>query len=397
MNLVLVGKKRILFEKNKRANDLIVMFIPTEESIQVFHDLQGNKTDYEVASRAGVPDKKPVWREEGGKVVLYGLLPEDLASRTSSLRVWLAQDFLPADTTIFYFVVSPQHLVHGRMEVSDENKVSWRVTTLQVGTLEEMVALIKSSLVDQMMTGENQVPCVAVYQDNILQNQLNEALKHLQITTQPLEKLLPAYRQIKPLYNQRNHTLVLLVGSMFFFMILLASAIYWVLGMIESAQLQNKIDSTQMAIQNVQINERIGFIKEPQAIQEKIKSPFNQLPSALMNAPLRMSSEFGDLSRIVFEVSQGQQNTFMPSAGLAPGVYQFRVEVSQPKQAMLVDQETMAKTIVSRTPWLREISNVAMGGEAALNLRMKVQVEETPEMKSARQAQQPAPEAGAQK
>jgi hypothetical protein len=397
MNLVLVGKKKILFEKNRNANDLTVMYVPDEDGIQIFHDLQGSKTDYEVASRAGAPGKKPVWRDIGGKIALYGWVPDELTSRTASARIWLPQDFLSEDSTIFYFVVSPTHLVHGRKEVDDEQKSSWRITTIKTGSEEELIGLVKSSLVDQLMTGDNQVPSVAVYQDPPLQLKIDDALKYLNVASQPLEKMSPAFRQVRPLYRQRNNTLLLLVLMLFFFLVLLGSTFYWILGMVESRKIQQQIEEVRFAIQNIQINERIGYIKAPEAIQQRIRSTFNQLPSSFVDAALRTGAQFGDLEKMKFDVPlNAGEGTFTASAGAAPGVYTFNLLLSRAFNPMLVDQETMARQVVPNTPWLREISNVGNSGPSneGLTLLLKLQVEETPEMQALKDAQtagQPAP------
>lgn len=375
MDIVILNRRGISYQRIKRGEQQ-ALFIPSDENIKVYKDTAETHT---IAERYGTNGSAPIWRDVNGQAVVYGVVPEVLSQRRQALKMWLPEDFAPRDSTAIMYVFDASCIVYGRREVDDEGKHAWRTTILKAGDSRDgLVSLVVGTLGELMVDEVESRVCVAVYEDYKLYEKLQAALEPLGIKPVPFSTLKPAPR-LKPLYYQRDYGMlmalsVLLLGGAF-----AASVAYWFVGWTESNRLESNIEKVRRQIESIEVNKSIGQIREPKQVLQAMRKAFNQQPSAIMDAAARFGLEFGSLESVGFKVAtQGEEGQAEQPVGLIPlqpGQHVMKIAVDKPTNKLLVDQERLAKVLLTELPWVRRVENIPIG-PGMLNLDVVLQVEE---------------------
>ncbi|PIZ30663.1 MAG: hypothetical protein COY40_04100 [Alphaproteobacteria bacterium CG_4_10_14_0_8_um_filter_53_9] len=378
MSLLLTTSRHIVYEA-PASGDLEVMYVSPSDTRQVMKHLQGNETRQEMAARTGMVDQIPLWRYTNGEVVLFGTLVKSLSERVQGAKVWLAEDYTDKEDTVFYYVLGGRHIVHGVKEQGDEAHVDdWRVTILKAENDEGVARLIKSSLNDQLMLSEHCHPQIAVHNNVPLLEKLNAELEDVGQKAVPFSALKPRLG-LRPLYAQRNNSLLLITLFFIMFMGMMGAVVYALLGYMQVRQVEGDIRDLRGQISRIEINKHIGYIREPQQVLEEIKTKLDQQPSAVIDAGARLGALFGELNRVVFRLPGAEDtraNNAASSEGLEEGQYKVSVFLSSADQEMLTAQETMAKKLVEHMPWVRVLKNVSTPGNSQVEFDVVMQAEE---------------------
>lgn len=370
MDIVLLTKRGVAFQRIKRGEQTVFL-IPSNENIKIYKDVADTAT---IGDRYGASGQVPLWRQHEGQTVVYGVLPESLAQRRQSIKVHLAQDFAPATTNAFYYVMDPKWIVHGRKEVNDEGRDEWRVTLLKTKDNQTPTMVVREAVAELMVENAESRTTVAVYENLDLYQELKDALQPFDIQPVPFTTLKVSPRT-KPLYRQIDFTPLMLLGFLLAVGLLGAAIFYWLIYWRQAAQLDAEMETVRSQIVNVQINKSIGDIREPENMLASMEKAFNQKPSAIMNAAAMYGKEFGELEGVMFNTND---TTTSRSAGGLRAVtdkqHLVRVLVAKPTNTLLVDQERLARILLEKAPWVRRVENIPQG-QSELTIDLVLQTE----------------------
>lgn len=374
MDIVILTKRGISFQKVRRGEQQVIL-IPSDESIKVYKDITEN---HAIAERYGADGKPPLWREQGGQATVYGVLPDSLSQRRQALKVWLAEDFAPRDSTAIMYVFE-KWVVFSRREVDDEGHHGWRTTLLKADEDEtgDITTLITTTLGDLMLDDVESRVCVAVYEDLKLYEHLQSALEPLGIKPVPFSTLKIGQR-IKPLYRQRDFSLMMAMSILLTLGLLAAMSAYWFVNWLEQNRLTNKISEVRQQIQGIEVNQSIGQLREPDQILQAMQKAFEQKPSSIIDAAARFGREFGELETVSFQVGAADLQPTDTVNLMEPGQHQVDVSVVNPTNKLLVDQERLARVLLADAPWVRRVENLPLG-QNVLTLKVVLQTDPTEE------------------
>jgi hypothetical protein len=375
MDIVILTKRGINFQNIKRGEQT-VLYLPAPENVKVYKDITSSDS---VAERYGSANQIPLWREVQGQAMVYGVLPEILSQRRQAMRVWLPEDFAPPNANSFYFIFGEKWVVHGVQDTDDEGRREWRTTLLKAdeatpGSLDAppVVSLVTSAISDHMLEEGEDRPCIAIYENLTLFDKFQEGLKPLGLQAVPFSSLRPSTKA-KPLYKQRDFTMMMSFGVLMALLGVAGTASLWFVNWMESARLEGQIEEIRQQIMNVQINKSIGYIREAEAVLQAMKKTFDAKPSAIMEAASRFGAEFGTLDKVEFrpESVTGEEG----GASLyEPGQYMVNVTTSDATNDLLVDQERLAALLLPERPWIRRVQNNP-GNSGTLDLSLLLQAE----------------------
>ncbi|MFZ2586549.1 MAG: hypothetical protein WAZ18_00265 [Alphaproteobacteria bacterium] len=372
MDMVLLTKRGISFQRLKRGEQTVIL-IPAPEQIKIYKDVSDTST---IAERYGSSSQIPLWRQQEGQTVVYGILPESLSQRRQAMKVYLAHDFAPSNTTAFYYVMDPRWVVHGQREVDDEGREGWQVILMKAPDGEGPAEMIQESASELMMENAESRLVVAVYENMGLLEELKDKLKPLSVQPVPFSSLKPGPRA-RPLYLQRDFTPLMLLGSLLAALCLVSAIFYWMMYWKETARLEDEMELVRNQIMNIQINQSIGNLREPDAMLSSMQKAFNQKPSAIMSAASTFGKEFGELEQLVFDTASNNKagNEATAVRPILPGQHVVQVMVSKITNKLLVDQERLAQILVNKTPWIRRVENLPQG-QAELVMDVVLQTEQ---------------------
>ncbi len=363
MALILFSRTGVNLDKGK--GEVLGLCVPSADQIQVYRDV--GSTGAEIAQRSGAGGKHPLWREEGGETIVYGMLPTEMAQRRQALKVWLASDYAPTDAEAFFFLFDKRWLVHGIQETDDEGRRKWRSTILSYPE-DQIFTVTADSAADLMLGSNKRNIVIAVDEDPSSYGRLKELLAPLGLSPIPFSALKPSPRA-RILYRHRDYTLPMLVSVFFLMLVVVGTLFWWFNNSMELSNYEERVVSVRRQIGSIQINDSIGHIRQPEGLLNAMKRPFAQQPSAILDAAARLGAQFGDVANVKFN--------FQPETG-PEDQRLLEVEISKPKQSLLVGQEAVAKALLPNLPWVRDLANVSPPNSGQIDLNIQLQIDTPP-------------------
>ncbi|NBV54209.1 MAG: hypothetical protein EBR79_00630, partial [Proteobacteria bacterium] len=373
MNIFILSRRNITFRQAGKG-EVCVLMVPGRDQVQVVRDLAGmndTKLQNNVTSRGA-----QLSRSISGQRFIYGYLPEEIGELRQAVKVWLAEDFAPADCQSFFYVFSPEVVIHGVREQSDEGYISWRTAQL-VLTGSQPLQSFTNAVADYVMSNPGATVCVAVLNQLDLYRQLQGLLEPFKISPIPFSGLKVA-AGVRPLYRHMDHTIIYLTGALFGVLVMCASVLFWFFNWSERIQLDNEIENTQNQIRNIQINQSTGHISSPQDILDAMSKSYNQQPSAIIDAAASAAAQYGSLVQINFMPAE-----YTTEASRNPPQQQtVKAMVNEPRDKLLVEQERRGGLLVQQRPWVRSIQRSGAAGNQ-LQLLVSLQTSNAPDAPAA--------------
>lgn len=370
MNIFILSRRTITFRQQGKG-EICVLMVPSRDQVQVVRDLAGMndaKLQSNVSSSRGIQLSRAI----AGQRFIYGYLPEEISELRQAVKVWLAEDFAPADCQSFFYVFSPEVIIHGVREQSDEGYISWRTAQLVLTGKEPLQSFI-NAVADYSLSNPGANVCVAVLNHLDLYRQLQGMLEPFNISPIPFTALKTT-AGARPLYRHMDHTIIYLTGVLFGLMLLLASLLFWFFNWSERLKLDTEIENIQTQIRNIQINQSTGHISAPQEVLDTMSKAYNQQPSAIIDAAANAAAQYGNLGQITFMPAE-----YTTEISRNPPLQQtVRLVVNQPRDKLLVDQERRGNVITKMRPWVRQIERSGASGNQ-LQLMISVQTSSAPE------------------
>lgn len=368
MSLMVLTRRNITF-RQPGAGEVTVLLVPGREQVQVVKDFAGVS---DAQNKLGSTRGPQLSRVFSGQRYIYGYLPEEVRELRQAVKVWMAEDFAPTDCQAFFYVFSPDTIVHGVREQSDEGQQSWRTAQLVLPGNDPLRALT-NAITDYVLANPSAVLCVAVLNQLELYRKLQSVLEPYQITPVPFSTLKP-HASLKPLYRHFDHTLLYLTAVIFGLLLLVASSAFFFLNWSIRNKLEREIEDTQTRIKNIQINQSTGHIRQPQALLDTMSKAFNQQPSAIIDAAATLGAQFGDLTQVTFKPPE----MVATNGSLKHSNQQdVAITVKKSKDKLLFGQEHRAQLILANRPWVRSIRRAGSTGEQA-QLVVTLQTEGAP-------------------
>jgi hypothetical protein len=357
MAILLFSRRGIHYHKG--SDRIQAIYIPNIDQIQTYRENGSNSA--QIATRAGIIGRQPLWRNERSDVKVYGELPTSLFNQRKALQVWLASDFVPVDADAFFFIFNQMWVIHGTKHMDDERKTTWRTALLEIEP-EHVVKQVAHYAADVMLDDNRQNICIAV--DGKLQDYeaFKEALAPLNIIPQPFS-MLKITTKFAPLYKHNDFSLFIVITIILLSVSTFITSIWWLGQYKQVNNAQERVAQLGLQIAQVQSNQKLGYIQNPQEVLDKIKKTFNQQPSAVIDAAGRFASIYGDLSKISFSTNSGGSEIsdviyLQPSNDMQQVVM---VNTSSLRQKLLAEQEKVTQYFLKQTPWIRQVANIGMG------------------------------------
>ncbi|MDD9912131.1 MAG: hypothetical protein OXQ96_03670 [Alphaproteobacteria bacterium] len=358
MSTLMFSSQGVHYEGGVRGS-IIAIYVAGAGQIRAFPDLQGSNAK-EISERYGSGGKKTLWRMERGQVVAYGVLPVELAERRESVSVYLPEQILPSTCTIFYFVFGNSWLVHGVKIINDDGQVEWGVSRLAISG-KNAADVVVNALSEKMLDAGEDNYCIAVTQNDQTLSELKEKLQPFDQEAIRLESLKPV-RTEPPIYKHQNHGLVMIIIALLAFMVVITSGGWWLIQTMELNEKQKQVEQIRRLINQIQLNERIGYIRNPKVILARMDKSLVQAPSTILNAGAQLGAKFGKLEEVVFEPESGQSSSGnyaapVSSANKPAKLVRMDIRLSQIENEFLIDQENLAKALLEEQPWVRDIKS----------------------------------------
>lgn len=368
MSLMVISRRNITF-RQPGSGEVTVLLVPGREQVQIVKDFAGVN---DVQNKLGTTRGPQLSRVFSGQRYIYGYLPEEVRELRQAVKVWMAEDFAPVDCQAFFYVFSPDTIVHGVREQSDEGQQSWRTAQLILPGNDPLLALT-NAITDYVLANPTATLCVAVLNQLELYRKLQSVLEPYHISPVPFSTLKPQ-ASLRPLYRHFDHTLLYLTGVIFGILLLVASSAFYFLNWSILNKLQREIESVQTQIKNIQINQSTGHIRHPQALLDNMTKAFNQQPSAIVDAAATVGAQFGDLIQINFKPPEVASSGGQPRHNNLQDVL---VNVKKARDKLLFGQEKRAQLILANRPWIRSIRRTGTNGDQS-QLIVTVQAEGAP-------------------
>ncbi len=379
MSIVVFSKNGVHYEGGV-SGSIMAIFVPSKENVRKYPDLSGNNIS-EIAERYGTGGKKPLWKLERSVAVVYGALLSELAERREEIKVYLPQQIVPASCNVFYMVFGQMWIVHGVRTVNDDGEAEWGVSKIKVSNGEVTTEVI-NAISERMLDGEDENYCIAVSNNEETFKDLKKGLQPFKLEAKRLEALKPK-RGEESLYKHRNHSLVMLTIALLVVMMVATTAAIWFLRYNKLSQRRKEIKHLQMEISQIQLNERLDYIRDPKKVLDRMTKGLTRAPSSILNGAAQLGAEFGELGSVRFDVDQmiktKNGKRIAPSVGISSQAEKnvwVEVAVSKMVNTKLVDQENMAKSLLKERPWIRDIKNQtsnAHSKNADLKVNMRIE------------------------
>jgi hypothetical protein len=182
----------------------------------------------------------------------------------------------------------------------------------------------------------------------------------------PFSKLKPALN-VKPLYRHFDFTLLYITLLLFGGIILLSSLGYFFYTLHNKNKTEGQIEDIQQEIRNIQLNQNIGRISDPQAVLAAMGKATDIPPSSVVQTAADFGKEMGEVTRISFNP------TVLFGAQTPPATEKVQINVNPMHDRLLVDQEQTAANGLKSRSWLRSIQRTGNVGESA-DLELEVQI-----------------------
>lgn len=353
MNLLVINRRSIVLRPSSNG-PVTALLVPGPEQIQVVKDLAGTADlrPRDEANSKALHSRVVLSRVKGGQRTLYGYLADEITNLRANLRVWLAEDFAPADAEAFFFILSPQVILHGLKEVSDDGIMQWRVAQLGINLLDGPDEL-NNAITDYLLIHPGAPVCVAVYEQLSVYQTLQNILKPYNLSAVPFSTLKPDAR-LKPLYRHADFTLLLLIAGLFGTLLMAGSAFYWWMTSHTLSSLNEKIAGVKEEIAAIHITQNLGTVSDPQAMLTAMAKSLSVPPSSLLDAAATVGVAFGPLEQVSIGV--------MPQTAEA-GLYQITLDIPKFYEPLLIQQQQKADNLMKQWPWLRSVVRKDAGGD----------------------------------
>lgn len=345
MHLIVFSRFGIHYE-SADSGSAHAIYIPSNDQTRTLGDVEHNAAA--INERLGYKNP-PLWREERGQVVVYGQIPEDLKERRHSLNAYLPQDFVPEDCTAFYFVFGEKWLVHGVKSANDANELDWGVSRMEITGDETPEETITKIVSEQLLeSGEGRV-VIAIEGSANLEAKLNESLKAYGLNVVPFGALTPE-KSVQPIYKHSDGSLIMFTLGFFAILVVCAICYYWYSNVLQVKKSEGQIRQVTREISSIQVNERIGNIRQPERVLELMKKPMRLEPSKVLHAAAEVGAEFGTVRSVSYGVASD-----VVGKPDSDQIVMTKIELENFNNELLVDQETLAKKVIDDHPWVRVI------------------------------------------
>ncbi|MFN7162924.1 MAG: hypothetical protein ACK5YK_01355 [Pseudomonadota bacterium] len=353
MSLFVVSRRKIVYQQGSLGASQVV-YVPSTDQVQVLKDSSGAATPVRAASAKAVSRQGPaLYRALKGQRVVYGHLPLDLRERRERLKVWLAEDLVLQDSDAFFYVFSPQVVVHGVRERTDEGKLEWRTAQLMLPEKGEELKPFETALADFMFANQDLKVCVAVVSEIKLFRAVQALTAPLGLTPVPFSTLKPM-PSVPPLYSHYNFTWVNILVMAIGVLGVVGMASLYILKQTQAAQLEREITQIESQIQSVQINPRVGHIRQAAAVLAEFVTPFSVSPTSLISAAGEPFIAFGQIRDIKLG-SIAAERIQQLGTTLEPGQIAAEINLTEATDLLLADQEARAKMMLTSHPWVRKV------------------------------------------
>lgn len=368
MSLYVVSRRKVVFQQAS-LGAVQVVYVPSADQTQVLKDSVAPVKP--VAKTPQVRSGVALVRLQRGQRVMYGTLPNEIQELRQSVKVWLPEDLVPPTAEAFFFVFSPQVVIHGIRERNDEGKMVWRTAQLQLPQGEEALPALQIIFADYSLANPGQEVCLAVVNDVGLYRAIQQGESAHGYSPVPFSTLKPQ-SETPPLYSHANFTWVYLLLLLIGIMGVLAVAAFWLLEANKVRQIKHEITTIEAKIQAVQINQRTGHIRQPDAVLRELTAGVAVSPSALMQAAGDVAQRFGEVRQLALAQPSVLGNDLAGTIG--PEVQVMQVAVNNPTSKLLVDQAATGHQVLAEMPWVRQLIRQGSVGGQALELLMLIEV-----------------------
>jgi hypothetical protein len=364
MNVFVLNRRNIIFKPISHGM-VDVIFVPGRDQVQIVRNIAGAGTDLGLVDAGkGGGRQVPLTRAVLGMKYVYGSLTDEITELSQPVRVWLAEDFVEPSSKAFFFVFSPTVIIHGIRESNDEGHISWRVAKLPIQ--DDPYTDLLNAISDYVISNSTEGLVVAVYNQVELYNRLQADLAPYSVFPVPFSKLKPALN-VKPLYRHFDFTLLYITLLLFGGIILLSSLGYFFYTLHNKNKTEGQIEDIQQEIRNIQLNQNIGRISDPQAVLAAMGKATDIPPSSVVQTAADFGKEMGEVTRISFNP------TVLFGAQTPPATEKVQINVNPMHDRLLVDQEQTAANGLKSRSWLRSIQRTGNVGESA-DLELEVQI-----------------------
>ena len=370
MSLYVVSRRKVVFHQPSLGT-VQVVYVPSADQTQVLKDAAGTAQVAKPVAGGAALRGPQLARVQRGQRTIYGTLPTEILELRQSVKVWLPEDLAPPEAEAFFYILSPQVVIHGIRERNDEGRLVWRTAQLQLPSGEAALPALQLVLADYSLANPGQNVCLAVVNDVALYRVVQQGQQAQGFTPVPFSTLKPA-ADIGPLYSHQNFTwlylLLLLLGGV----AVVAVALFWAAETTKGNRLQENIEAVEAQIRAVQINKRTGHIRQPDAVLNELTAGVAVSPSALVQAAAQVGQRLGDVQQIA--LARGTSLDADAGVVLTPEIQPMQILIINPIQSLLIDQANIASALLPRTPWVRQVIRQGQPGEGTLELAVLLQV-----------------------
>lgn len=353
MSLFVVSRRKIVYQQSSLGASQVV-YVPSTDQVQILKDTTGAAAPVRAASAKAITRQGPqLYRATKGQRVVYGNLPLDLRERRERLKVWLAEDLAPQDSDAFFYVFSAGVVIHGVRERTDEGKLAWRTAQLVLPEKSEDLKPLETALADFMFANQDLKVCIAVASDIKLFRAVQTLAGPLGLTPVPFSTLKPA-PGIAPLYSHYNFTWAYLLVMAVGILGVVGMAALYILKQTQATRMENEIAAIEQQIQAVQINPRVGHIRQAAAVLAELVTPFTVSPTSLIAAAGEPLVPFGQIRDIKLGTVTAERIQQLGTT-LDAGQLAAEINLSEASDLLLADQEMRAKEMLQTYPWVRKV------------------------------------------
>ena len=362
---------------DKVRGDGVALYVPARDTVRTFSDI-GTINTKSIKERYGDVVQAPLWRKKGSSVTVYGLLPHVLEERRNGLEVYLVQDFAPDGCSVFYFVISEKLILHGVRIIKDDGSAEWGLSVLDTRDKDPKQILL-TSLSERFASGAKENISIAVHDDKLFKP-IAETVKPFSLEPIRFSELSPP-KTTEPLYEHRDHGLVYIVLAMVFGLLLLGAAFYAITSYLDLRKVQDDITNLERQIAQNKSQQKLGTVKNPDAVLDVMDKPFEQRPSSMIYAAGEAASTLGDLVSLELEKNQMENKTEIAKAEGGSSerrnisVLPIDIAVNTSQAPLLMTQEDRAKNALSNRPWIRQIERIGSQSDQYMNLKISVRAD----------------------
>lgn len=368
MNILLYSDDQILYQDSPKGA-ICSILVPRYSRIKKYGDVT-SPTDNTVKLRHGDADDSPaMWRQDGPYVTVYGNISNDIDEMRNSIQMYLPQDFVGEDVGAFYFVFSDRLIVHGVKSITDDGHQVWG-TSLIGDKEDQALDVIISSLSERMLEGNDEKNIVAVHNDEEMRESFAEALKAFEQDVIAFKDLGSPGKKVKPLFERRDKSFLMLTVSLLAFMGMVASIFLWTTTSIDLGNKKEEEGRLQDDIMRMQRGKKLGYITNPKDVLNFMNSTLPLPPSTLVHNVGYVGAQFGELESI--ELGSNRRSKKRRGSRDSKNVFEVKAQVLLPADSLLVEQKRIAQSAVDTNPWIKYIEKPEDRGAQYINIGVNV-------------------------